>query len=362
MTVPFRAGLFRAVPRALVVMAIATASVAAQSSPSSGPLRVLPVRGNVFMIAGAGGNITVSIGRDGTMLVDTGSPSMTETVLQTIRDLERQVMASGMPQRGCLGATQHCSSWWSSSNFLAATVAPPAPRPIAAIINTSVNAAHIGGNAALASAGRTFGVRNLFDAAQIGAWIVAHENVSTRLSPGGVPSVPAAALPSEVYFGDEKKLNFFNGEAVVVTHIPRAHTDGDSIVHFRGSDVIATGDFINLDHYPVIDVERGGSIQGIVNGVNRLLDITVVEHMMEGGTMIVPGHGRLADTADLAYYRDMVTIVGDRVRELRTRGLSLEQIQRAGVTRDYDPRFGRDAAWTPANFVEAIFRTLPPGS
>lgn len=349
--------------RALAVAAIATATVAAQSPAPSNVegLRVLPVRGNVFMIAGAGGNITASIGRDGTLLVDTGAASMSEAVLQTIRDLERRVMASGIPPRSCVGVTQGCS-WWSSSNFLSATSAPPAPRPIAAIINTSVDADHIGGNAAIASAGRTFGVRNLFDRAQLGAWIVAHENVSTRLSPKGVPSVPAAALPSEVYFGDEKKLNFFNGEGVVVTHIPRAHTDGDNIVHFRGSDVIAAGDFLNLSHYPVIDVERGGSIQGIVDGVNRLLDITVVEHMMEGGTMIVPGHGRLADAADLAYYRDMVTIMRDRVRELRKRGMSLDQIQRAGVTRDYDPRFGRDAAWTPAKFIDAIFRTLPPGS
>lgn len=355
--------------RALAVATIATATVAAQSSPSPAPpalskvegLRVLPVRGNVFMIAGAGGNITASIGRDGTLLVDTGAASMSETVLQTLRDLERRVMASGIPPRGCVGVTQNCS-WWSSSNFLSATSAPPAPRPIAAIVNTSIDADHIGGNAAIASAGRTFGVRNLLDRAQLGAWIVAHENVATRLSPKGVPSVPAAALPSEVYFGDEKKLNFFNGEGVVVTHIPRAHTDGDSIVHFRGSDVIATGDFVNLTHYPVIDAERGGSIQGIIDGANRLLDMTVVEHMMEGGTMIVPGHGRLADTADLAYYRDMVTIMRDRVRELRKRGMSLEQIQRAGVTRDYDPRFGRDAAWTPAMLIEAIFRTLPPGS
>lgn len=354
--------------RALAVMAMTTASVAAQSSPSPPPapsrvegLRVLPVRGNVFMIAGAGGNITASIGRDGTLLVDTGAGSMSETVLQTLRDLERRVMASGLPPRGCVGVTQNCS-WWSSSNFLSATSAPPAPRPIAAIVNTSIDADHIGGNAAIASTGRTFGVRNLLDRAQLGAWIVAHENVATRLSPKGVPSVPAAALPSEVYFGDEKKLNFFNGEGVVVTHIPRAHTDGDSIVHFRGSDVIAAGDFLNMNHYPVIDVERGGSIQGVIDGVNKLLDIAVVEHMMEGGTMIVPGHGRLADTADLAYYRDMVTIMRDRVRELRRRGMSLEQIQRAGVTRDYDPRFGRDAAWTPAAFIEAIFRTLPPGS
>jgi glyoxylase-like metal-dependent hydrolase (beta-lactamase superfamily II) len=321
---------------------------------------VLPIRGNVFLIAGAGANIVASVGKDGVLLVDTGPASMSDAVLQTVRDLDRQVTASGLPARGCVGVAQGCT-WWSSSNFLAATVAPPAPRPIAGIVNTSGDADHIGGNATISSAGRTYGVRNL-DRSLLGAWIVAHENVATRLSPKGNPVVPAAALPSEVYFGDEKKLNFFNGEGVVVTHVAAAHTDGDSLVYFRGSDVIAAGDFFNMNSYPVIDVQRGGTIQGVIDGMNKLLDMTVVEHMMEGGTMVVPGHGRLADSADLAYYRDMVTIMRDRVRELRKRGLSLERIQQAGISRDYDPRFGRDAAWTPAMFIDAIFRTLPPGT
>jgi glyoxylase-like metal-dependent hydrolase (beta-lactamase superfamily II) len=342
---------------ALTVAALAIASVAAQQP---GALRVLPIRGNIFMIAGAGGNIVASVGKDGVMLVDTGPAAMSEVVLQTVRELDRQVTASGAPPRGCIGVAQGCT-WWNSSNFLAATVAPPAPKPIAAIVNTSADADHIGGNATIAAAGRTFGVRNL-DRTPIGAWIVAHENVANRLSPKGAPNVPAAALPSETYFGDEKKLNFFNGEGVVVMHVPNAHTDGDSIVYFRGSDVIAAGDFFDMSRYPVIDVERGGTIQGVVDGMNKLLDVAVVEHMMEGGTMVVPGHGRLADSADLAYYRDMVTIMRDRVRELRKRGMTLDQIQRAGISRDYDGRFGRDAAWTPAKFIEAIFKTLPPVS
>jgi glyoxylase-like metal-dependent hydrolase (beta-lactamase superfamily II) len=347
----------------LGVLAIAAGSVTAQQagrSSTTDALRILPVRGNVFMIAGAGANITVSVGKDGVLLVDTGPASMSETVLQTVRDLDRQVTASGLPARGCVGVVQGCS-WWSSSNFLPATVGPPTPRPIAGIVNTSVDPDHIGGNAPISAAGRTFGVRNL-DRSVLGAWIVAHENVVRRLSPNGNPTVPAAALPSESYFGDEKKLNFFNGEGVVVFHVPAAHTDGDSIVYFRGSDVIAAGDFFNMNTYPVIDVQRGGSIQGVIEGLNKLLDMTVVEHMMEGGTMIVPGHGRLADTADVAYYRDMVTIMRDRVRELRHRGMPLDRIQQAGISKDYDPRFGRDPAWTPAMFIDAIFRTLPPGT
>jgi glyoxylase-like metal-dependent hydrolase (beta-lactamase superfamily II) len=325
-----------------------------------GGLRVLPVRGNVFMIAGAGGNITMSIGKDGVVLVDTGNAAMSDAVLQTIRELDRRVTAVGMPARDCVGVVQGCS-WWSSANFLATTVSPPAPRPIAGIVNTSGDPDHIGGNEKISSAGRTFGVRNI-DRSALGAWIVAHENVTSRLSPNGNPTVAAGALPSEVYFGDEKKLNFINGEGVVVTHVANAHSDGDSIVHFRGSDVIAAGDFFNMDSYPVIDTQHGGTIQGVVDGMNKLLDLTVVEHMMEGGTMVVPGHGRLSDTADLAYYRDMATIMRDRVRELRKRGMTLEQIQRAGIGKDYDPRFGRSKTWTPAMFIEAIFKTLPPGT
>jgi glyoxylase-like metal-dependent hydrolase (beta-lactamase superfamily II) len=336
-------------------------SVAPARAPEwPGGLRVLPVRGNVFMIAGAGGNITTSIGKDGVVLVDTGNASMTDAVLHTIRELDRRVTAIGMPARDCVGVVQGCS-WWSSANFLATTVAPPAPRPIAGIVNTSGDPDHIGGNEKISAAGRTFGVRNI-DRSALGAWIVAHENVASRLSPNGNPTVAAAALPSEVYFGDEKKLNFINGEGVVVTHVANAHSDGDSIVYFRGSDVIAAGDFFNLDSYPVIDTQHGGTIQGVVDGMNKLLDLTVVEHMMEGGTMVVPGHGRLADTADLAYYRDMATIMRDRVRELRKRGMTLEQIQRAGIGKDYDPRFGRNKGWTPAMFIEAIFKTLPPGT
>ena len=118
------------------------------------------------------------------------------------------------------------------------------------------------------------------------------------------------------------------------------------------------GDIVNMASYPVIDVEKGGSIQGIIDSLNWILDMAVVEHMMEGGTMVVPGHGRVADSADMAYYRDMVTIIRDRVREMIKRGMTLPQIKAAKPTRDYDPRFGRNPSWTPEMFVEAIYRGL----
>ena len=350
---------------AAAIFAVATLTVHAQDGrstastgatrPNGADMRIIPIRGNVYMISGAGGNVTASIGKDGVLLVDSGAPPMTDTLLAVVRALDRQVTAAGMPQRSCVGVVQGCT-WWNSSNLLAATVAPPAPRPIAGIINTSLDGDHIGGNETIAAAGRTFGVRNL--ATVVPAWIVAHENVAARLSPAGKPTVAAGALPDEVYFGSEKKLNFFNGEGIVITHVEAAHTDGDSLVYFRGSDVIAAGDVFNMAHYPVIDEKNGGSINGIIAAANKLLDMIVWEHMMEGGTMVVPGHGRLADVADVAYYRDMVTILRDRVLAMKNKGMTLAQITRAHPTKDYDPRFGRNPQWTPDMFVQAIYDTL----
>ena len=141
-------------------------------------------------------------------------------------------------------------------------------------------------------------------------------------------------------------------------HQPAAHTDGDSLVFFRGSDVISAGDIFVMTSYPVIDLEHGGSIQGVIDGLNRILELAVAEYQTEGGTMIVPGHGRLADSADVAYYRDMVTIIRDRVRAAIGEGKTLEQVKAARLSKDYDPRFGRNQSWTGAMFVEAVYRSL----
>ena len=326
--------------------------VAAQQ-PGAAAWRVLPLRGNVYVLVGGGPNITASVGRDGVLLVDAGPAAIAERTVAAVRDLSRRVTASGAPLQACVGA-RPCS-WWGSSELLPTIAGTPAPKTIAGIINTSGDPDHIGGNAALSDAGRTFGVRNL-TATPPGAFIMAHENVTLRLGRAG----ESTGLASETYFGREKKLNFFNGEAVIVTHQPAAHSDGDSMVYFRGSEVLATGDVFDMTGYPVIDTERGGTIQGVVDALNWILDVAVVEHMMEGGTMIVPGHGRIADAADVAYYRDMMTILRDRVAALRAKGMTLDQIKAARPTRDYDGRWGKNPAWTPNQLVEAIFRTLPP--
>jgi len=356
------------VPAALIVVASGRVSVPVSAAvadalqvPSGSPtLRVMPVRGNVYLLSGAGANITVSVGKDGVLLVDSGSAATSQVVLDAVRELSRRVTSAPGPARSCVGASRDCA-WWSSSEFLPTTGGPPAPRPVIGIINTSDDESRIGGNAVIAAAGRTFGVRNLTSNSEPGAWVLAHENVALRLSKAGQTTL----IASESYFGREKKLNFINGEGVVVTHLPDAHTSGDSLVYFRGSDVLAAGGVLDMTGYPVIDMARGGSVQGVIDALNWILDVAVVEHMMEGGTMIVPGRGRLTDAADVAYYRDMMTIVRDRIREWRGRGMSLDEITAARPTREYDRRFGRNPAWTPSQLVEAVYRTLdhkPPSS
>jgi len=341
---------------AVVVTLDAQGRAAASATDTNAALHVMPLRGNIYVIAGAGANVTVSVGKDGVLLVDAGDESKADQLLATVRALDRQVTSAAMPMRSCVGLVQGCT-WWNGSSLLPTTVAPPAPKPIAGIINTSLDADHIGGNAKIGAAGKVYGI-GLGATGASTAWIVAHENVTTRLSPAGNPKVSAATLPTETYFGDDKKLNFFNGEGVVVMHVDAAHTDGDSIVYFRGSDVIAAGDAFNMANYPVIDTANGGSITGIVATANKLLDMIVWEHMMEGGTVVVPGHGRMADVADVAYYRDMVSIMRDRVAALKQKGMTLPQVKAAKVTKDYDPRWGRNPQWTPDMFVEAIFKTV----
>ena len=323
----------------------------AQARRQDSEIRVLPLRGNLFMLVGGGANIVASIGRDGVLLVDTGSAAMSDKVLTTVRDLSRQVTAPRMPQQSCVGLVQ--CTWWDGSRFLSTTMAPPGPRPIAGIINTSFDPDHMGGNAVIVKAGSSYGAR-----VGQGAWVVAHENAPTHLAEQS--SVPVDALPTETYPGPDKKLNFFNGEGVVVWHRPAAHTNGDSVVQFRASEVLAVGDILNMTSYPVIDIDKGGSVQGVIDAMNWILDVAIVEHMMEGGTLIVPGHGRVTDSADVAYYRDMMTIVRDRVREMTKRGMTLQQIKAARLTRDYDPRFGRNPSWPPDMFIEAVYRSLNP--
>jgi glyoxylase-like metal-dependent hydrolase (beta-lactamase superfamily II) len=301
----------------LPVFVLWVASVAgAQQQPE---IEVLHVRGNVYMFANDEGNVTVQVGEhrdnDGVLMVDTGPAAMTDRILTELNQLTR--------------------------------------KPLRFIVNTSPDPDHTGGNAALSKPGMSRqAAGNGPLAAEVN--IYAQENTLARLS-APQAHVPVQGLPTMTF---ERLKDFtFNGEAVQIFSEAPAHTDGDSIVFFRGSNVISAGEIFSTAGYPVIDLARGGSIQGEIKALNHLLELTVPEIAQEGGTMVIPGHGRLGDEADVTEYRDMVTIVRDRVADLIHRGKSLHEVQAARVTRDYDGRYSQPSS-TGEVFVESIYNSL----
>jgi glyoxylase-like metal-dependent hydrolase (beta-lactamase superfamily II) len=315
---------------AILGLSLAVAGAFAQPKPH---VEIVPVRGHIYMLAGAGGNITVSIGPDGVLLVDSGLAQMTDQVLAAIDQLRQRVSANGAPAK-----------------------------PIRYIINTHLHPDHIGGNEKIGEAGKTITGGNVIgdigDATE-GATIVSHEKVLDRLSSNGKPTVSFKALPTLTFLGNQMKLSqFFNGEGIQIFHEPAAHTDGDSIVFFRGSDVISAGDIFLTTSFPIIDVANGGSLQGVIDGLNHILDLSVSEFRTEGGTLVIPGHGRICDTADVAYYRDMATIIRDRIRAMMKRDMTLAQVKAAKPTADWDPRYDKNTFWTPDMFVEAAYTSL----
>jgi len=299
-----------------------TVAPAQQNAPAES--HTLHVQGNVYMIVGAGGNVTVQTGTDGILLVDSGLPGNTDKLIAEVRKLSKG--------------------------------------PIRYLINTHVHPDHVGGNEKIFLAGSTITGGNVtgdIQDAGVGATIIAHEAVLNRISSAtGNQVMPAKAWPSDTYFTKEKKL-FFNGEAVLLSHIPAAHTDGDTMVYFRRSDVISAGDLYVTTSYPIIDLQRGGNIQGILEALNRMIDVSVPADKQEGGTYIIPGHGRVADQADLVEYRDMTTIIRDRIADGVKKGLSLDQVKAAQPTLDYDGVYNKPGGfWTADQFIEAVYKSL----
>jgi cyclase len=292
------------------------------SDPPSG-IQTVHVQGNVHMLVVADANIIVQAGDEGVLVIDTGPGPRGADVLAAIRRISS--------------------------------------KPIRIVINTHVHADHSGANETLAAAGRSLG-RNAPGNSGLPletARVLAHENVMKQMSaPTGEPSPrPFAAWPTETFFGEDKEL-FFNDEAIQLIHQP-GHTDGDVLVFFRRSDVVASGDLFTTLTYPVIDLQNGGSVQGVLDGLNRLLDITIPKDKQEGGTYVIPGHGRLSDEADVVEYRDMVTIVRDRIQDLVAQGKTLAEVKAARPTLDYDGRYGSTTGeWTTEKFVEAVFINL----
>jgi glyoxylase-like metal-dependent hydrolase (beta-lactamase superfamily II) len=280
-------------------------------------LEVVSVQGNVSMLGGAGGNITVQAGKDGILLVDTGVAAMSEKVLAAIQSLSK--------------------------------------RQITYIINTDDRIDHVGGNENFTKLGRPLAINR---AAQASVFIIAFNTILDRMSdPAANSSIPERGWPNDTYSVPQKNL-YFNGEGVQIFHQPGT-TDGNSIVFFRRSDVVSAGDILDPTEYPIIDLKNGGSLQGVLEGLNRLRQIVIPADHMEGGTMIVPGHGRVCDAADLDTYQQMVTIVRDRLQDMIKRGMTLEQVKAAKPTRDYDPIYGKNTGnWTTDMFIEAAYKSL----
>jgi glyoxylase-like metal-dependent hydrolase (beta-lactamase superfamily II) len=361
MTKHFATQAHRPVLMAVVVLAGLAASFATQDVRAQrnrdeirSEMNWWPVRDNVWMLVGAGANIAASVGPDGVLIVNSGEARSSERVIEAIRQLQTQLNAFGLidvqtPERG--GAE-------TRSRFPVNTHAPP--KPIRYIINTNAFEHSVGGNESLAATGVTYtggNVAGTIADSSSGAAVLAHENVLVRMISR---QADFAALPTETFFIDEYKLStFFNDEGIRIVHFPNASTDGDSVVYFRGSDVIATGDIFNMDFFPIIDVDQGGHIDGVLDALNYILKLAIPEFRTEGGTMFIPGHGRLADSADVGYYRDMLTIIRDQVKNLIDRGMTLEQVIAERPTYGYEGRFGSDTgSWTTEMFIEAVYRSL----
>lgn len=324
-----------------VLVLFGIAGLACAQNAPEGKIEIVPIRGHMYLLAGAGANITLSVGPDGVFMVDAGLPEMSDKVIAAVQELSRNITKEGQPL---------------------ASYAPP--KPIRYLANTSISPEHTGGNVKIAEAGKTFTGGNVAADLAAGftnddAAILATEKASLRMVDA---KMPGNGQPTDTYVKGIMKLShFFNGEGIELMHMPNATTDGDSIVWFRGSDVIAAGDIFDLTSYPFIDMAKGGSIQGVLAALNKMDEMSEAEFRTEGGTLVIPGHGRICDLADLAYYRDMVTIIRDRVQWMMKKDMTLAQIKAARPTEDWDGRYGKNPNWTPDMFVEAIYKGLSSG-
>jgi glyoxylase-like metal-dependent hydrolase (beta-lactamase superfamily II) len=289
---------------AAVLAAVAAARSARQEAPEAG-IETVAVAGGVYMLAGSGGNIGLFVGEDGVFMIDDQFAPLTERIL--------------------------------------AAVAEITPQPVKFVINTHWHPDHTGGNENLGKAG---------------AVIVAHENVRQSLSTDqfirefglSAPALTGKALPVVTF--PESVTFHLNGEELHVFHVRNAHTDGDSIIHFRRANVLHMGDtFVNMEMYPFIDVEHGGSIDGMIAAVDRVLE------MCDGETRVIPGHGPLGGPAELRGFRQMLATSRDRVTELIEQGRDRVGVIAAGPTRDLDGRWG-GGYLKPDQWVGIVYDSL----
>ncbi len=305
--------------------------------PAGVQLEVLPVLGNVYLIAGGKTNVAVQVGDEGALVVDTATAEISDQIVTAIGVLTKA--------------------------------------PIAYIVNTGFDPDRFGGNDKLSNAGwnptlarpaltgpgtrrpAPVGAANA-PQRQEGATIFAHENMLNRMSAPGQAGValPFALWPTNTFFTPRKTFSF-NKEAIELIHTPSAYTDGDVMVFFRQSDVIVTGGVLNAVGYAPFDPGRGGSIKGVLSALNDIIDRAVPRFNQQAGTRIVPGKGRILNEADVVEYRDMITIIHDRVKLGVEKRMTLAQIQAQQPTLDYDGLYSTSAL-TGEKYVEAIYNEL----
>jgi glyoxylase-like metal-dependent hydrolase (beta-lactamase superfamily II) len=328
----------------IVGIALCASAAMARAQGNAPALEVLQVRPNVYMIAGAGANIAAQVGPNGVILVNAGTAEASGDVVAAVAKLTNE--------------------------------------PIRYIINTSADPDVVGGNATLAKAGRNITTPAVGAAGRISilgsdldaARTLSHENVLTRMrqtGPGAAAPAASDLWPSET-FSERRRTMYFNDEGVEIIHLPAAHTDGDTIVFFRKSDVIVAGHIIDTDRFPVIDLARGGSLKGEIAALNRIIDMAIApgpfiglpagpnaSARLQGGTEVLPGRGRVFRQIDVVNYRDMLVIVSDIVQDMISRKMTLDQIKAARPARPYETRYGgTSGAWTTDDFVEAVYKGL----
>jgi cyclase len=316
------------------MLALASGSTRAVAQQAEGDgLTLVQLRPNFYVIAGAGGNIVMQVGPEGVILVDSGTTENADKVLATIRRVT--------------------------------------DLPIRYIINTSMDADHVGGNDKLARAGLSIlpgavvagaGLNDDLVSNYGRASVLAHENVLARMTAAtGPQALPFALFPTKT-FAYRQYAMYLNGEGIQVIHMPSSLTDGNTVVFFRRGDVIATGDIIDTTRWPFIDIKRGGTVQGEIDALNRLMDMSILNVPLQwqaDRTFLVPGHGFVYDKLDLLEYRDAVTVVRDRVQDLINDGKTLAQVKAANPTLGYRSQYGTDSGpWTTDMFVETIYNEL----
>ena len=327
---------------AVVGMALCAGGAIPLAQDSAAPLEILQVRPNFYMIVGAGANIGAQIGPNGVVLVNAGTADVSSEVVAAIKKLT--------------------------------------PQPIRYIIDTSADPDVVGGNANIAKAGRNItsfatasGSRTTIAGTDAdAARILAHENVLTRMSePPGASPFESDLWPTETFF-ERRRTMYFNDEGIEIIHLPAAHTDGDTIVFFRKSDVVVAGNLIDTDRFPVIDLTKGGSLQGEIDALNRIIEIAIppgpfvglpsgpnATDTLQGGTDIVPGRGRVYREIDVVNYRDMLVIIRDIVQDMIEKKMTLEQIKSADPAKPYRARYGAaSGSWTTNDFLEAVYKSL----